>query len=49
MKKDHLGLDEISGIVKKINLDNGAEDRAHGKGNMRFSSPMEAKYWLQAT
>jgi hypothetical protein len=41
--KEHLGLDEISGIQRKINLDKMAEDRAHGKRNMSFFPPMEAK------
>jgi hypothetical protein len=44
MKVEHLGLDEMSGILRKINLDNRAADRANEKREHEFFCLMEAKF-----
>jgi hypothetical protein len=46
LKVEHLGLDEVSGILRKINLDKRASDRANGKREHEFFIPNESKIWV---
>jgi hypothetical protein len=43
LKVEHLGLDEVSGILRKINLDKRASDRANGKREHEFFVPNGSK------
>jgi hypothetical protein len=43
LKTAHLGLDEVSEILKKINLDKRATDRAMGKREHEFFIPNGSK------
>jgi hypothetical protein len=46
-KKEHLGLNEVGGILRKINNEKRAFDRQRGKECMSSSSQWEAKSWLE--
>ncbi len=39
MKVEHLGLDEVGGVLRKMNLDKRAADRANGKREHEFFNP----------
>ncbi len=39
LKVVHLGLDEVSGLLQKINQDKRAADRANGKREIEFFLP----------
>ncbi len=43
LKVEHLGLEEVSGILRKINLDKRASDRANGKREHEFFVPNGSK------
>jgi hypothetical protein len=43
LKKEHLGLDEVGGMIKKINLDKKAFDRQRGKREHEFFLPAGSK------
>ncbi len=43
LKVEHLGLEEVSGILRKINLDKRAADRASGKREHEFFVPNGSK------
>ncbi len=43
LKVEHLGLEEVSGILRKINLDKRAADRALGKREHEFFIPNGSK------
>jgi hypothetical protein len=43
LKVEHLGLEEVSGILRKINLDKRAADRAIGKREHEFFIPNGSK------
>jgi hypothetical protein len=42
-KKEHMGLDEVSGVLRKINLDKRAADRQAGKRDHDFFLPNGSK------
>ncbi len=43
MKKEHLGLDEVGGMQRKINNEKRAFDRQRGKRVHEFFVPMGSK------
>jgi hypothetical protein len=43
LKKEHLGLDEVGGMIRKINLDKKAFDRQRGKREHEFFLPAGSK------
>jgi hypothetical protein len=43
LKKEHLGLDEVGGMIRKINLDKKAFDRQKGKWEHEFFLPAGSK------
>ncbi len=43
LKKEHMGLDEVAGMLRKINLDKKAFDRQRGKREHEFFLPAGSK------
>jgi hypothetical protein len=48
LKKEHLSLDEVAGMLKRINEDKQMSDRARGKESTSFLFPMGVKSSCQA-
>ncbi len=48
LKKEHLGLNEVAGMLKKINEEKRAFDKQRGKREHEFLSQRGAKSWSVA-